>query len=70
MQQICALKLTHADETDWKHSESRRWFGNLQWSTHPHLWLTERLRVKSNKHKHQYTYNKVPWYYFIFWTFT
>lgn len=51
MQQIYALKLTHADETDWKHSESRRRFGNLQWSTHPHLWLTERLWVKSNKHK-------------------
>lgn len=37
MQQIYALELTHADETDWKHPESRRWFGNLQWSTHPHL---------------------------------
>ncbi len=27
MQQIYALELTHADETDWKHFQSRRWFG-------------------------------------------
>lgn len=73
IQQIYALKLTHADETDWKHSESRRWFGNLQWSIHPHLWLTERLRVQSNKCKINListNINKVSWHWLIFWTFT
>lgn len=45
MQQIYALELTHADETDWKHPESRRWFGHLQWEHTPSFMTDQKARI-------------------------